>query len=219
MQGRTRPSCVVCAWREACKKKYSIIDPSSCQDFSADLSIKDLPGRKGAKLIIEGRPGSGKTTLAERIITRLGDAVKAGGFVTREIRKNGERVGFKIVTLDKMEGILAGTDRPGSLKVGRYTVNLEGIEAVAVPALERAIRECGLIVIDEIGKMELLSRHFCEVVEIALDSECQVMATVPLEGPAFVEQLKKRSDVRLLHLDTNNRDEVLEEAVGIIRGA
>ncbi len=33
-------TCSVCAWRENCKKKYSVIDPSKCIDFTRDVTIK-----------------------------------------------------------------------------------------------------------------------------------------------------------------------------------
>jgi len=218
MSARVRQSCVICAWRESCQKKYSIVDPAHCQDFSLDLSIKEVPGKKAVKLIIEGPPGSGKTTLVERVITKLGGDVRVGGFYTKEIRKGGQRTGFRIITLDKMEAVLAQEGLPGSVKVGRYTVNLEGIENVAVPAIMRALNECDLIVIDEIGKMEISSRRFCEMVDVVMECDCAVLATVPSEGPEFVERIKGIEGVRRLIIDAKNRDGMLDDAVAIIKG-
>ena len=35
-------SCVVCAWREDCNKRFSVCDGGSrCPDFSRDIRIKD----------------------------------------------------------------------------------------------------------------------------------------------------------------------------------
>lgn len=209
---RIKPSCVICAWRQTCNKQFSIVDPSRCPEFSLDVTIKDIPGKKGIKALIEGLPGTGKTTLVERVLTRLKDR-KAEGFLTREIRQGGERKGFKIITLDSQEGVLAHEDQHGDLKVGRYAVNLEALEKVGVASIERGLKEGGLIVIDEIGKMELFSNRFREMVEIALNSENQVLATVPAEGPPFVEEIKARKDVLLMRLTPGNRDEMLEEVV------
>jgi hypothetical protein len=39
-------TCSICAWRENCKKKYSIIDPSKCIDFSRDITIKESKKEK-----------------------------------------------------------------------------------------------------------------------------------------------------------------------------
>lgn len=33
-------TCSICAWRENCKKKFSIVDPSKCIDYTRDVSIK-----------------------------------------------------------------------------------------------------------------------------------------------------------------------------------
>jgi nucleoside-triphosphatase len=218
MTAKVRQTCVICAWRESCQKKYSIVDPAHCQDFSLDMSIKEVPGGKAVKLIIEGAPGSGKTTLVERVITRLGDSVRVGGFYTREVRKGGQRQGFRIITVDKVEAVLAQEGLPGSIKVGKYTVNLEGIESVAVPSMMRAMNDCDLIVIDEIGKMETASKRFCEVVDIVMNCDCSVLATVPKEGTEFVERIKGLDGVRRLEINTGNRDGLLEDAVAIIKG-
>ena len=212
-----RPSCVICAWRAGCQKKYSITNPATCPDFTLDVSIKDLPGKKGVKLLIEGEAGVGKTTLMERLITKLKD-VRAGGFVTREIRESGERKGFRIISLDKQEGILAYEGLPGAFRVGKYTVNLEDLEKVGVRAVERALRDDELVIIDEIGKMELFSPRIRDIVDMALLSDKPLVATIPTDGPAYVEEIKLRKDVHLIRLTKENRDTVLDEVVAHVKG-
>jgi len=212
-----KPSCVICAWRATCQKQFSITNPSTCPDFTLDVAIKDYPGKKGVKLLIEGEPGIGKTTLVERLIVRLKD-VRAGGFVTREIRESGERRGYRIISLDKHEGVLAHVELSGSYKVGKYTVNLEDLEKVGVKAIERALRDDQVIIIDEIGKMELMSPRFPEMVEFALRSDKPLVATVPADGPPFVEEIKKRSDIHLIRLTKENRDTVIDEVVAHVIG-
>ncbi len=217
MASGVKPSCVICAWRQTCKKQFGMADPSHCPEFSRDVSIKDYPGKKGIKVIIQGAPGSGKTTLVERLITKLQD-MKLGGFLTREIREHGERKGFKIITLDKREGVLAHEKIPGHQKVGKYAVNMEDLENIGVKAVEHALAHDDIVVMDEIGKMELMSVHFRDVAVAALEGEKPLVATVPAEGPAFVEEIKARADVHLLTITEANRDELLEEAVRHVRG-
>jgi nucleoside-triphosphatase len=50
------------------------------------------------RILLTGRPGCGKTTLINRIVSDL--ALPVGGFYTQEIREVGQRVRFKLITLD-----------------------------------------------------------------------------------------------------------------------
>jgi Predicted nucleotide kinase len=63
-------------------------------------------------------------------------------------------------------------------RVGSYTVNLEDIEIIAVQALERAYNNADLIVIDEIGTMELFSQSFRNIVGKILKSNKNCLSTI-----------------------------------------
>lgn len=60
--------------------------------------------------LVTGSPGVGKTTLIARVLENLRTSnpnLKIQGFFTREIRQEGERVGFEVVTLDGRTAPLA----------------------------------------------------------------------------------------------------------------
>ena len=84
-------------------------------------------------ILITGRPGIGKTTLIKRIADQLGP--QAGGFYTEEIRRGPERMGFKVRNLDGVEGILAHKDIKSNQRVGKYGVDVDEFERVALPAI------------------------------------------------------------------------------------
>jgi nucleoside-triphosphatase THEP1 len=154
-------------------------------------------------LFLTGPPGICKTTVIQKTIEKL--SVLAIGFYTREIREGKQRVGFSIITLDGKEGILSHVDIRGKFKVGRYTVNIEDIESVAVPAMTPE-SPSEVIVIDEVGKMECFSKAFREALIAALDAPNTVLGTIAAKGTSFIESVKTRDDVRILRVDLRNRD-------------
>ena len=169
------------------------------------------------RILITGRPGVGKTTLVKNTLALLSPI--AGGFLTREIRRQGQRVGFLVMDIHTgREGILAHRDHKGGPRVGKYGVDVPAFERVGVRALHEALDRKGCIVIDEIGKMELYSMVFADVVTEVLDSRHPVLATIPVHRHPFLDALRRRSDVRLLEVAAANRDR-LPEQIAVLLGS
>ena len=110
------------------------------------------------KVLLTGRPGSGKTTLIQRVVNKLRQ--RAGGFYTEEIQDGGARAGFKIVTLDRDEIVFAHVDFQTAERIGKYRIDLSALEAVGVKAIREAVQAQRLVVIYEIGPMEIRSVFF-----------------------------------------------------------
>lgn len=164
------------------------------------------------KILLTGRPGCGKTTLIKRIINDL--PRRAGGFYTEEIRDGGTRTGFKIVTLDGEEAVLAHIDfraTAGPDRVGKYGLDLSALERIGVGAVRQAIQARQLVVIDEIGPMEIRSAIFRDAVNEALNSELPVLATIFARPLPFTNAIKSRSDVTLIEVRPDNRERLVSE--------
>src|SRR5437660_894462 len=143
------------------------------------------------KVLLTGRPGCGKTTLIKRVVKNLSQ--RAAGFYTEEIRDRGIRVGFKIVTLDGDEGVLAHVDFPaaaGPERLGRYKLDFPALETVGVKAVREAARARQLVVIDEIGPMEIRSAMFRDTVNEVLESEVPLLATIFVRPLPVIDAIK-----------------------------
>ena len=161
------------------------------------------------RLLVEGRPGAGKTTAARRLVEILRvREVPLRGFTTEEIRDGGRRVGFAVNTVDGNRGVLAHADFSGPPRVGRYGVDLEAFERVALPALRHPVTG-EVVVIDELGKMELASAAFRDAVRRLLGSGCSFVATVHVHRHPFTDTLKRQIEVA--RLDAGNRDQLPAE--------
>jgi nucleoside-triphosphatase len=161
------------------------------------------------KVLLTGRPGSGKTTLIKRVVTNL--AQRVGGFYTEEMREAGVRVGFKLVTLDGAEVVFAHLDFKSPERIGKYQLDLGAVEAVGAKALREAVRGRRVVVIDEIGPMEIRSALFQDAVIEALDSGAPVLATIVARSLPFADAIKKRPDVTLMEIRPDNRERLVSE--------
>jgi nucleoside-triphosphatase len=161
---------------------------------------------QSTRILLEGRPGTGKTTLARGIVAGLRERdIPVTGFTTEEIREAGTRVGFAIETIEGERGMLAHVDFAGPPRVGKYGVDLDALERLAIPALQTSDE---LVVIDELGKMELASEPFRAAVDELLASAASLVATVHVFGHPFTDALKARPDVELLQVTSANRDDL-----------
>ncbi len=176
-------------------------------------------------ILITGMPGVGKTTLVREVIEEAAKSdIKAIGFYTDEIRENNKRIGFQISDLDGRQALLASTFFRTRYRVGKYGVNLHNLDLIGIRAVQRGLRskKFDLILIDEIGKMELLSERFMSVLMKALDSEKPVLATIMHIDNPFTRAIKSREDVELFVLTRTNYDEVkaqvLQSLIDICKG-
>ncbi len=165
-----------------------------------------------AKILLKGKPGIGKTTLIKKMIEKFKKRKeKVFGFYTEEIRVKGERVGFKVVGLTEGEEVMAHINFHTSYQVSKYKVDLTRFEKVALPELERGLREKGVIVIDEIGKMELFSARFQSLVSEIFKSERSIIATIPIVQIPFITDLIKIPNVKVIEITLANRERLEKE--------
>lgn len=169
-------------------------------------------------ILITGRPRVGKSTIIHRVVESLKSLgyTDIGGVYTPEMSLEGKRVGFSIQTLDGRVGRLAEVGLQSRFTLGRYGIDMEQFESIALSALEDSIRQSKMVVIDEIGYMELKSHRFRELVLEALNAKPPVLATIMRSHFAFPDAIKARNDVMLITVKVENRDRIVDEIVGMI---
>jgi nucleoside-triphosphatase len=163
------------------------------------------------KTLITGKPGVGKTTLVQKIIERM-RSVNTAGFYTAEIRSRGTRLGFELRGLNGERRTLAHVDIHSHHRVGKYGVDTGGFETF-LETLDLLNPGVQLVVIDEIGKMELLSNRFRSLVLDVLRSEKQLLASIALGGEGFIHEIKQRPDIHLFEMTQANRERLPEAMV------
>ena len=170
------------------------------------------------RLLLEGRPGIGKTTVARRLLNLLQETGKpVGGFTTAELRTGGRREGFLVEAASGAHALLAHVDLPGPPRVGRYGVDLAAFDRVALPAL-RTPRTGGVVIVDELGKMELASAAFRDAVMQLLERDVAVVATVHQTRDRFTDALRRRPEIRVIRVTEATRDALPQQLMEYLVG-
>lgn len=160
-------------------------------------------------ILITGTPSAGKTTLITKVIEALkAHGYKTGGMTTKEKRQGELRVGFQIQDLEtRRQGWLAHVNQPNGPRIGKYRVNLDDLDSIGASAIQEAIKTADVIIIDEIGPMELYSQAFKQAVQQAIDSAKPVLATIHYRATdAFVKNIKMYPDAELYEVTTESRN-------------
>jgi nucleoside-triphosphatase len=171
------------------------------------------------KIILTGEPGIGKTTIVKKLLQGLGD--RAIGFWTEEVRdpKTKKRTGFKVISTEGNAQLFAGKFFTSKHLVGSYGVNTARFESVVLPIMEKAKELKDVyIVIDEIGKMELFSKAFRELVrEILFSPKYKVIATIPIRDVhPLVRDIRRLQGAVVVEVDKQNRDLLVEEILKLL---
>ncbi|GLI53723.1 NTPase [Thermodesulfovibrio yellowstonii] len=162
------------------------------------------------KIFLTGKPGIGKTTVVKKIVSLLKD--KAIGFWTEEFRdiENNKRLGFKVITTEGKTTTLTSKSLNSPFRVGSYGVNIGEFEEIVIPLLENAIKQKDkIIIIDEIGKMELFSEKFIDLVKkIVLDEHYRVIATIPIKDVHPLVASIRKLEGNLIEITEEDRDNI-----------
>jgi len=169
-----------------------------------------------SKILLTGLPGVGKTTLIQKVLGALG--ASARGFYTGELREGGARVGFSLNLLGRSPLVLSHVKIKSPHRVGKYGVDVKTFEQAACGEIEAALSSRSLLVIDEIGKMELFSDRFRVLVLKAMKSACPVLATVLRRSHPFTDPLKAWPGVELIEVTPANRNDLVEVVVEKLQG-
>jgi nucleoside-triphosphatase len=167
------------------------------------------------KIFLTGPPGCGKTTAIRKIIAQLD--CHAGGFFTQEVREGGRRVGFKVITLDGEEGYLAHVKDHSRARIGKYGVDLESLDQIGVAAIRSAIDTKDLVIIDEIGPMEILSPKFRQIVLAAIWSDRPVLGTISRRKGAFTDQVRAFTNVQIIHIRRDNQADIITQILNQLK--
>lgn len=172
--------------------------------------MSDIP-----KIGITGLPNVGKTATLLKIVEKLElDGFKVGGMITQSVIENGKRVGFRMKDWrTKAEVLFAHRAFDTKFKVemddGVYCVDVAKLESVGLPAVTGATKdpETDVIIIDEVGKMEMHSDAFCTAVKDALDSDKPVIMTLHKKSRnPLLQDIRRRDDVRILEVTPVNKN-------------
>jgi nucleoside-triphosphatase len=134
--------------------------------------------------------------------------IRAGGVISGEVRRGVGRVGFSLEDLLTHDvGMLAHVEQIDGPRVGKYRVNLKDVEHIGAAAVQRAIAEADVIVVDELGPMELHSDAFVQAIDTALASVKNVIGTIHKRAShPLVLSIKSNPACQLLEVTVKNRD-------------
>ena len=132
--------------------------------------------------------------------------------ISNEVRAAGNRMGFEILDLQTgRKGWLAHVDQTAGPQIGKYHVNIGGLDNVGVEAILRALEGLDVVFVDEIGPMELFSRRFREAVTKVVEGQKLAVCTVHWKmRDALIENVIKREDAEVFTVTKENREHLAD---------
>jgi len=125
-------------------------------------------------------------------------------------------VGFEVVDFQTgQRGWLAHTTQPTGPQISKYRVNLSDLNVIGASSIINATRDADIIVVDEIGPMELFSPEFRKAVDQAIKSSKPVVGTIHSRArDSLINAIKAREDAEILEVTYENRENLHNVIIG-----
>ena len=174
------------------------------------------------KIGITGLPRSGKSAVMKKVVEMLenergqelrgrGDDPNSskiiGGLKTIPILEGTVRVGFSCLNIQTEESeIIAHKDIDSRNRILGLGIDPEAIARIAVPAIQEAMDNYEVIVIDEIGKFTVESEEFVDIVREVIDIDKPTIMTLHKKSRhPLLQDIRRRDDSRILEVTPVNR--------------
>jgi len=167
---------------------------------------------EAVKVCLTAPPGTGKSTVIKKVVGQLQHlGVPLSGFYTEEVLdQSGTRIGFDLVDVNgQKRAALSRVGFASPVMVERYGVDLDSLAAF-LPLVDV---KADVVVIDEIGKMQLASPAFCQMLEDVFNRDCVILSTVHVFEHDVTDRLRVRADVHVVSVTEENRDGMVSTAV------
>lgn len=155
-------------------------------------------------VFLTGEIQTGKSTAIRRFLY-ANPAIRVGGFVTVSTPPDGNGVReVHILPPDyRAEDVTA--DNTVGRRGGRYECFPAVFDAVGTALLTRT-GDFDLLLMDELGRMELRAERFCEAVLCALDGDVPVLGVIKPCRNALLDAVRAHPKTVVLELTAENRD-------------
>jgi len=171
------------------------------------------------KIGITGLPRSGKSAVLDKVVSMViaehkADSRKSGtdsgvigGMRTKAIIEDGERVGYACIDIETGEsGVMAHREIDSRNRILGYGIDPSEVDRVGVPAIQNAVGNCEILVIDEVGKFSVESEGFVAAVRGALDYDMPTLLTLHKKSRhPLLQDIRRRDDGRILEVTPVNR--------------
>ena len=171
------------------------------------------------KIGITGLPRSGKSAVLDKVVSMVVDGDKTGsrrsasglkvigGMRTEAIIENGERVGYACIDIETGErGVMAHREIDSRNRILGYGIDPSEIDRIGVPAIQNAVGNCEILVVDEVGKFSVESEGFVDVVRAALEYDMPTLLTLHKKSRhPLLQDIRRRDDGRILEVTPVNR--------------
>ncbi|MFX1359074.1 MAG: nucleoside-triphosphatase [Promethearchaeota archaeon] len=173
------------------------------------------------KILISGPPRCGKSTLILKLIEYYSKKnFKIKGFLTPEIRNENRRIGFDIeeISSDIRYQFARIGDYETLYKLGKYCVFINKFESVISNLENVDFEQVDLMIIDEIGKMELFSKKFQNFIINIFEGEFNIIATIGrnIKLPCK-NALNGIQNLYKFDLSFQNQQEVYKQIINLIK--
>lgn len=165
------------------------------------------------KILLTGEPGTGKTTLLKEVLETLKSYRSWKGIITEELKTNGIRSGFQAINSENISYLIAHISLiESNHTVGKYKINLDAIDNFITDEIQTFQNQFPFIenpkpilVIDEIGKMQMLSESFNQTIkDVFALKEIDIIATITKDKDLWPNCLKNRKSITTYELNETN---------------